>query len=345
MTPKEYLQAAQEIALLDVRAPVEFTKGHLPGSWNAPILNDNERHLVGIRFKECGQEAAIALGYELVGPYREERVRRWAEGLQTQKQPVLTCWRGGLRSRTAQEWLRAAGVPVDRLVGGYKAVRRELLASIAKPWSGFVLAGFTGSGKTLFLRTLGHANAIDLEGFASHRGSAFGGIDLPEQPAQQTFENSLGLALYRARSGPVLVESESRLVGRCVVPDAFFEQMRSFPRVVLEAPMEARVNLLFDEYVRVPLERSSVDEHYRRLEAALFSIRARLGGLKHQEIQALLAEAFQSNDEGTHREWIRRLLVDYYDPLYEHSIARSRGAVVFRGDANACREWLRERMR
>lgn len=344
MTPKEYLEAAREIALLDVRAPVEFAKGHLPGSWNAPILNDNERHLVGIRYKAEGQDAAIALAYELVGPHREERVARWAEGLRREKIPVLTCFRGGLRSRTAQDWLKAAGVSVDRLSGGYKSLRQELLGEIAKPRSGFVLAGFTGSGKTRFLRSLKHPNALDLEGMAGHRGSAFGGIDLPEQPAQQTFENALGLALYHTARGAILLESESRLVGRCVVPDSFFDQMRAFPRVVLEATMEERITLLFHEYVRAPLAKTESDTHFRRLDAALQTIRARLGGLKHQEIRALLAKAFQSGDEGAHREWIRRLLVDYYDPLYEHSIARSQGEVVFRGKAEACREWLREKL-
>ena len=52
--------------LLDVRAPVEFAKGAFPTASNLPLLDDNERHRVGIRYKQQGQQAAIDLGNELV---------------------------------------------------------------------------------------------------------------------------------------------------------------------------------------------------------------------------------------------------------------------------------------
>ena len=33
--------------LMDVRAPVEYSRGSFPGVLNAPLMTDNERHLVG----------------------------------------------------------------------------------------------------------------------------------------------------------------------------------------------------------------------------------------------------------------------------------------------------------
>ena len=36
-----------EAPMIDVRAEVEFAQGAFPGAVNIPILNDNERHLVG----------------------------------------------------------------------------------------------------------------------------------------------------------------------------------------------------------------------------------------------------------------------------------------------------------
>ena len=63
--------------LLDTRAPVEFAKGAFPGALNIPLMNDEERHLVGIRYREVGQAGAIALGHELVaGADRLERTSR-----------------------------------------------------------------------------------------------------------------------------------------------------------------------------------------------------------------------------------------------------------------------------
>ena len=45
--------------LLDVRAPVEFNEGAFPHCTNLPLLSDDERHQVGLRYKQQGQDAAI----------------------------------------------------------------------------------------------------------------------------------------------------------------------------------------------------------------------------------------------------------------------------------------------
>ena len=50
------------------------------------------------------------------------------------------------------------------------------------------MAGRTGTGKTAILKDLN--SAIDLEGHAHHRGSAFGGLS-KEQPTVINFENNL----------------------------------------------------------------------------------------------------------------------------------------------------------
>ena len=61
--------------LLDVRAPIEFKEGSFPNTHNYPIMTDNERHQIGICYKEHGQDSAIKLGYELInGKIKEQRV-------------------------------------------------------------------------------------------------------------------------------------------------------------------------------------------------------------------------------------------------------------------------------
>ena len=47
--------------LLDVRAPVEFAQGSFPCVTNLPLMNDEERHLVGLKYKNAGQDKAIIL--------------------------------------------------------------------------------------------------------------------------------------------------------------------------------------------------------------------------------------------------------------------------------------------
>ena len=68
--------------LLDVRAPCEFQQGAFPGAINLPLLDDRERHAVGLCYKERGPQAAVALGHELVsGELRDTRIQSWVDWL------------------------------------------------------------------------------------------------------------------------------------------------------------------------------------------------------------------------------------------------------------------------
>ncbi len=96
--------------LIDVRAPVEFRQGALPGAVNLPLMDDDERHRIGIEYKQAGQDAAIALGEQLVaGSVRAERVDAWRRLLDRHPDALIYCFRGGQRSRIAQQWLAEAG--------------------------------------------------------------------------------------------------------------------------------------------------------------------------------------------------------------------------------------------
>ena len=69
---------ARNTPLIDVRAPVEFAQGSLPGAVNLPLMDDEERRQVGIAYKQQGQQAAIALGERLVsGAVKQSRVLAW----------------------------------------------------------------------------------------------------------------------------------------------------------------------------------------------------------------------------------------------------------------------------
>jgi tRNA 2-selenouridine synthase len=306
-------------------------------------LNNSERHLVGKAYKEEGQEAAVVLGHRLVDPVRATRVAGWREYFSHQtEEPVLTCFRGGLRSQTAQAWLADSGLEVARVLGGYKALRRELFRELSLPFAGFVITGLTGSDKTGFLKSLKTPRAICLESLAVHRGSAFGGLFQPSpQPAQQTFENALALELLRNRDPKgIVLEDESRLVGQCVLPGPFFEMMRTLPRIFLECSDEDRAAHIFEVYVAGPQRKFSPQKVESDLLSALRSLKNRLGGLAAQEIERDLLAAFRSGTEEDHHLWILRLLNDYYDRLYRHAMARHPQEPVFRGNAEACREFL-----
>ncbi|MGG6498484.1 UNVERIFIED_CONTAM: tRNA 2-selenouridine(34) synthase MnmH, partial [Bacteroidetes bacterium 56_B9] len=77
------------------------------GVANLPLMNDEERQMVGTCYKQRGQQAAIALGHSLVsGDIKRSRIDAWAAFARAHTQGVLYCFRGGLRSQISQQWLQ-----------------------------------------------------------------------------------------------------------------------------------------------------------------------------------------------------------------------------------------------
>lgn len=345
--------------LLDVRAPLEFAKGAFPGAVNQPLIDDEQRHRIGLRYKQAGQQAAIDLGNQLVaGELRAARLAGWQRWWRAHPDGYLYCFRGGLRSRTTQAWLREAGVQAPLVEGGYKAMRRFLLESLEQHLRTLplmVLAGRTGCGKTRVIERLD--NAVDLEGLAHHRGSAFGRRPAG-QPTQINFENALAIALLRlAARAPaaVMVEDESKLIGRCYLPAALQERLARVPRVLIDEPLESRVRLTLEDYVIGPRdeyaaqygEARAFDHLAQALRDALDRIRKRLGGARHQELRAQLESALEHQRNGggaeRHQGWIRELLRDYYDPMYDYMLKRQGGRIDFRGSREQVLRELRSR--
>ena len=347
----------EDVPLLDVRAPVEFAQGAFPGAENQPLINDAERHEIGIRYKELGQDAAIDHGHELVqGDTKARRVAAWQRFAAQHPDGVLYCFRGGMRSKISQQWLyEASGTPYPRVKGGYKALRRFLideLENAARDIHPLVVGGRTGVGKTLFLKTLEHA--VDLEGLAWHRGSAFGRHATP-QPTQIDFENRLSIALLKHRAAgnaPLVFEDESRNIGSRSIPPVLYERLAQAPLLLLEADIDTRVRYTRQEYVTEALAEyqtlHGVDEGFTlwrsNLLDSLDRIRKRLGGDRHQQLRDILAAAIDSQyytgDLSGHDEWIRSLLVDYYDPMYDYQIGKKLDRVAISGDSATLHHWI-----
>ncbi len=348
----------QDLPLLDVRAPVEFARGAFPTAESIPLLDDAERERIGTEYTDSGSAAAVALGHELVpGAVRQARLERWVDFTRRHPEGCLYCFRGGQRSQIVQRWLAEAGVEYPRVAGGYKALRRFLideLARLANRSEPIVVGGRTGTGKTELIGRF--ADAIDLEGLAHHRGSGFGRRALP-QPTQIDFENRLAIGWLKLAAAGVdgpLMEDESRSIGRCHLPEAVWNAMRRAPIVVLEEPLANRVRRIRADYIGAnlsELERlhpGTGFEHFREhLKASLDRIERRLGGVRHRELKALMEAALdrqeKSGDASGHDPWIERLLIEYYDPMYDYQLEHKAARVVARGDFDTIHAWLAER--
>jgi len=243
----------QRRPLIDLRAPVEFARGSFPGAVNLPLLTDEERERVGATYKREGNKAAVALGHRLVcGRVKEARIAAWLDYVRRHPDTVLFCWRGGQRSQIVQEWLAEQGVTVPRLRGGYKAFRRWLMEEslrLSREKETLIIGGRTGSGKTLLLDEI--PDSIDLEGLARHRGSAFGRYATP-QPPQIAFENALATAqILHDDAGyrRLVIEDESRNIGRRYIPHELFAEFQKGKVVLLEVPLEERIEITYNDYI------------------------------------------------------------------------------------------------
>lgn len=342
------------VPMLDTRAPSEFTRGAFPSALNLPLMSDEERAQVGLCYKQRGQQAAIELGHQLVsGELKAARLARWADFTRQHPQGYLYCFRGGLRSETVQHWLREIGIDYPRVLGGYKAMRRFLLEELERSVASapFVLvSGRTGTGKTRVISRL--AQAVDLEGLANHRGSSFGRMPTP-QPSQIDFENGLSIALLRLlahRPPRIFLEDEGRIIGSLTLPESLREKMRAAPLVIVEQELDARIDVVIEDYIVDLGRRYSLlfgedgpAMHSAKLQDDLARLRRRLGGRLQQEVSALMAAAFalqeRDRDLSGHRQWIALLLEQYYDPMYEYQLARRTGERLFRGDRHAVMAW------
>ena len=342
--------------LIDVRAPIEFGKGAFSTAVNLPLMNDEERHLIGIRYKEQGNASAVALGKELVGPVKQERVQVWVDFFHAHPDAYLYCFRGGQRSQISQAWMQEAGVKLPRLQGGYKAFRSFLMQEserISEKLDTLIIAGRTGSGKTLLIHQL--QNSIDLEGLANHRGSSFGSFTTP-QPSQINFENALAYKLIEHEDKEykhLVLEDESHNIGRVYIPKPIFTHFRKGQRIILETPMAERVEITFEEYVTQALAqyKSMYGTHASKqwfddASAGLERIKKRFGAERYTKLKTTFNDAYvlqeQTGELTQHKVWIEILLREYYDPMYDYQIEKSEIPIVFRGSAKEILAWLKK---
>lgn len=326
----------------DLRSEGEFLSGSIPRFRNFPILNNDERHQVGICYKQQGQAAAIELGHRLVAGERAARVGAWAEYLREAEAALVCCWRGGLRSRTGAEWLLEAGVPSLQIQGGYKALRRELMARIENLPELLVIAGPTGSNKSGLLRKFPE-HSVDLERYANHRGSAFGGHLHQAQPAQATFENEIGFRLAGMKPGRLLVEDESLLIGQLHLPPSLRKKMSESALVLVEMSAEQRAHNIYAEYIEEALASGiSAAALEARYQENLRRIEKKLGGELGRQVSQKMRDAFCQSQKELHQDWIQDLLVHYYDKAYAYSLKRAARPIAFKGDWEECNQWIQK---
>ena len=296
--------------IVDVRSPSEFAHDHIPGAVNIPLLDDEERRIVGTIYKQEGPKDARIEGVRLVSPKLPEMIGRYLEIKKNNKQTVVYCWRGGLRSFAASGLVRIAGVSVSKITGGYKTYRsyiNEFFDNFNDKYRFMTLYGPTGCAKSEILRSLAdNYPVLDLEAYACHKGSSFGSVDEPDYGTvtQKNFESALWSAFEANGVDMFLTEGESRKIGRVNIPKRMFEKMTSDISVVISAPIDFRIAFTIENY--------KPDRYVQEIRSSLLNIKKYLGKKRVDELSKML-------DEENYEDFTKILLLEYYDPLYKHS--------------------------
>jgi tRNA 2-selenouridine synthase len=315
---------------IDVRSPEEFSEDHIPGSVNIPLFDNEERKEVGTIYRMTGRDSAILRGTNIVGGKLEDIVDSFLR--YRDKNIIISCARGGMRSGSLASLLDSLGMTVFRLSRGYKGYRHyvmERMDSLTVPCPLFVLQGLTGAGKTEIIRKLPFA--IDLEDMAGHRSSVFGGIGIP-QKSQKRLESLLLERIEALAGAPYcVIEGESRKIGNLHIPPFLYRIMRESPAVYIDTPIERRIDIIYREYI------AHCD--VENIPAIVKKLAPKLG----EKNTALLLGLYADGDI---REFIRIMLEKYYDPLYRHSIEKQEyAAVISNPDTDEASEELRARIK
>lgn len=307
----EELLKEKNYTLIDVRTPKEFEEEAIPGAINIPLLLDEERVDVGTAYKQVSPEKAKELGVEAIAKRLPEvfrEVQKHAKG-----RLAFYCAKGGMRSGSMVALFSALGYTTWKLEGGYRAYRQYILKEIPKLNEGikyYILHGKTGIGKTKVLQRLeakGYS-VLDLEKMADHKGSFFGGVCEKRGQSQKRFESLIFDYLYKNRPTYVLAESESKRIGNVYVPESIFNSLANGKHLSLETTIEERIKIINEDYAGATNE---------ELQSCLDKVGRYISKEKYEEYSELL-----KNNEID--ELSKKLMIEYYDPLYQKSIDKYR---------------------
>ncbi len=297
----------ENTVFLDTRSPKEYEDDHILGAVSLPILDNEERHEVGLIYKQISQEQAIEKGLEYYAkkiPNIIKTVKKYQD-----KTLMIYCARGGMRSRIIAALLESIGMKVYQLKGGYKDFRNHLLEKIEnfklKPKI-YVVHGLTCTGKTDILKQF--LPFIDLEGLAQHRGSLYGAIGL--QPnSQKKFENLLMARIEELNEQQyIILEGESRRVGNCIMPPFLWSAMVNGEYILVERENQLRFKAMVKEYFLNPIIAQEIKEISKGLRRVI-----------SKENKEKMLEYI---DKKEYEKAAEILLLKYYDPLYGHTLNR-----------------------
>ncbi len=305
-----YDKVPKNALFIDVRSPAEYEDACIEGAINVPILDNEERAIVGTLYKQSSTDEAKQRGVEIVSKKLPEMFKRIIDIKKTYKRPlVFYCARGGYRSTAFASFLNGLGEKVFVLHDGYKGYRAFIRSEIdryAKIKNFVVLHGNTGMGKTRILQALRKRgiDVLDFEEGANHRGSILGSVGLGKSVGLKSFESYIYHRLAEFDTDYIVVEAESKRIGKVFIPDSIHNKMGEGIHVNLSADYNFRAEILTEDY-------TSHKDFEKDMADGIQKLGKYIGKTRVEKYTKMLYD-------GEIRELAIELMKNYYDPLYEH---------------------------
>jgi tRNA 2-selenouridine synthase len=255
------ISTTKDILILDARSEKEFEETKIPNAINFPVLKNEERHNVGIVYKNYSPLAAFKLASEYADPKLKELKDFLVKQKAKSKNIIVYCWRGGGRSKYLAKMIFDCGYNPIILKGGIKSFRKAVIDFLSKDFKYKLieLTGLTGTGKTELLRAVSdEIPIIDLEFSARHFSSLFGFVPYKIRgfkpvPNQSAFENDIFSQIItqskKLKKYPFfLIESESKKVGDFYIPQYVYFKMLEANTVNIITNIGVRINRIINDY-------------------------------------------------------------------------------------------------
>ena len=111
--------------------------------------------------------------------------------------------------------------------------------------------------------------------------------------------------------------------------------------VIIELDIEERISNIAMEYVYKPLENGlSKNKLNEILLSSLYKIQKRLGLKLYNKIGMKIQSILIDQDKSSHEEWIKELLVNYYDPMYDYQLEAKKERCILNGSKSKVINYL-----
>ncbi|MCY7363630.1 MAG: tRNA 2-selenouridine(34) synthase MnmH [Ignavibacteria bacterium] len=314
---------SDEILLIDARSENEFNESALPFAINFPVLNNSERHNVGLVYKKYSHKSALWLAMSYADPKNNRLKNFLEENNASQKILFVYCWRGGGRSSYLSKMISDLGHNPSVLFGGYKSYRELTRNYFKQNNSGFnliELSGLTGCGKSELLQNVSNElPVIDLEFAARHFSSLLGHIpyqiqNFPPVSNQTAFENNIFSQIYfnskkvsADKPETFIIESESRRIGPLEMPEIIYTKLKEAKSVKIICSLENRIKRIIRDYF---------GDDLRGIEPMIITLTDKQKFFRQQLSNEVFNNLISLLENKKVYEFSEIMIVDYYDKKY-----------------------------